>query len=353
MSILDLIAQEKEREAFYKAKALETTPREYSHYITMIENGVKLTGANWTLNKDETDAGAYATKNGIYIKSSRPYMSVDGKMKWFTDIHKEANAKYKITSNMELLIKLMAAGKFSEKMPVVIDIDSEVYGLLTGISTVHWGGSGADSTNALENAATSALGRALSKAGLGLYGVGIASSEEMNSALKEKERTTTTPSPTTVTKTTDKTTPSAGEEFVFNFGKYDGKKITDVPEDYLNWLVDHADKDWLRKKAQEEIARRNSEPKNKQADIKELRDKKIAELIHGDASLRQQVISYLKYLSEEKKSKVEIVDLNEKEFQSLVKLLNDMQPDDTQNAEGPPDDLGEFGDIYDDIEAPF
>ena len=50
-----------------------------------------------------------------------------------------------------------------------------------------WNGGGADSSNPLENAKTSALGRAIAQTGLGLIGTGVASYEEVKNALKNRE----------------------------------------------------------------------------------------------------------------------------------------------------------------------
>jgi hypothetical protein len=45
--------------------------------------------------------------------------------------------------------------------------------------------------------------------------------------------------------------------YVFNYGKYEGEEITDVPNDYLQWSVDNIEREDIVAYCEEELARRN------------------------------------------------------------------------------------------------
>ncbi|WP_213997013.1 DUF3820 family protein [Tepidanaerobacter syntrophicus] len=45
------------------------------------------------------------------------------------------------------------------------------------------------------------------------------------------------------------------EDIVLTFGKHKGKKLGDVPEDYIQWLADNANDQWMRDAAKELLSR--------------------------------------------------------------------------------------------------
>lgn len=78
-------------------------------------------------------------------------------------------------------------------------------------------------TSYIENCETSAVGRALGMAGFGID-TSVASAEEVQNAIENQNMTL-----------------EDAKEYVLNFGKHKGKKLSEVPEDYLAWLY-NADK---------------------------------------------------------------------------------------------------------------
>ena len=71
---------------------------------------------------------------------------------------------------------------------------SALLGSVSAHARVFLGGSGVDESNPLENAETSAIGRALGFLGYGVYGTGIASADEVLQAQALRQETGDTPS---------------------------------------------------------------------------------------------------------------------------------------------------------------
>jgi hypothetical protein len=77
-------------------------------------------------------------------------------------------------------------------------VTSTLLGSATAHARVFLNGAGVDASNPLENAETSAVGRALGFLGYGLYGTGIASAEEVLQAQAVRQDTSDdTPAPDT------------------------------------------------------------------------------------------------------------------------------------------------------------
>lgn len=74
-------------------------------------------------------------------------------------------------------------------------------------------------TSFIENCCTSATGRALGYAGYGID-VSVASAEEVANAINNQEPTK-----------------EEALEYTLPYGKYKGKKLTEVPEEYIDWML--------------------------------------------------------------------------------------------------------------------
>lgn len=74
-------------------------------------------------------------------------------------------------------------------------------------------------TSYIENCETSAVGRALGMCGFGID-VSVASAEEVQNAMQNQEPTK-----------------EEALEYVIDFGKHKGKKLTQVPKEYLEWML--------------------------------------------------------------------------------------------------------------------
>lgn len=74
-------------------------------------------------------------------------------------------------------------------------------------------------TSYIENCETSAVGRALGMCGFGID-VSVASAEEVQNAIQNQEPTK-----------------EEADNYVLNFGKHKGKKLTELPKEYIEWML--------------------------------------------------------------------------------------------------------------------
>jgi hypothetical protein len=145
--------------------AVEGTPEAYRGFLTFIPQYKRVAGPKL---------------NPVYAPIRLPYMSVDGRVKMALDEHRENGANLLIQTAFE-------TEPASEQLICRATVTSTMLGTATAHARVFLRGTGVDATNPLENAETSAVGRALGFLGYGLYGTGIASAEEVLSAVAERE----------------------------------------------------------------------------------------------------------------------------------------------------------------------
>ena len=116
-------------------------------------------------------------KDGPFASIQTPYMTVDGRVKMAQDEHRAADGCLSITTEF---YKEEVSGHCVCKATV----SSSLRGTIVAHARVFISGTGVDETNPLENAETSAVGRALGFMGYGLFGSGIASADEVETAQK-------------------------------------------------------------------------------------------------------------------------------------------------------------------------
>jgi hypothetical protein len=137
--------------------AVDMTPPEYRSFLTLIPQHRRV-------------AGTHAPP--IWAPIRLPYMSVDGRVKMAFDEHRAKGARLQIQTQFDTE---PGSGQLLCRALVV----SDLLGTATAHARAFLNGTGVDATNPLENAETSAVGRALGFLGYGLYGTGIASAEEV------------------------------------------------------------------------------------------------------------------------------------------------------------------------------
>jgi hypothetical protein len=145
--------------------AVEETPESYRGFLTFIRQNKRVGGSR---------------QNPLYAAIRLPYMRVDGRVKMALDEHRQQGATLVIHTQFE-------SEPASDQLMCRATVTSALLGTVTAHARVFLNGSGVDATNPMENAETSAVGRALGFLGYGLYGTGIASAEEVLLAVAERE----------------------------------------------------------------------------------------------------------------------------------------------------------------------
>jgi hypothetical protein len=160
MSMVDaqkLIREAQERAERLCELAVASTPTQYRSFIVLIEQRKKVGGSR---------------QNPIYATIHLPYMSVDGLVKIARDQHEAAGKKLDVHTSFVL--------EPTTQLPVCrATVVSEIHGTVEATARIFLNGEGANETNPLETAETSAVGRALGMLGVGRFGTGIASADEV------------------------------------------------------------------------------------------------------------------------------------------------------------------------------
>lgn len=166
-------------------EALKMIPEQYHGFIALLERNVALANSEMRPGPEEQSLGVYTAGGKTWIRVKDPYMPADGRIKAFADAHQKEDGtrwKYRVTSNAAEINELEKTGNRPEYYSLVVRVESELFGELEGVSRIFWGGTGANRTNPVETAYTSALARAIAQAGIGLIGTGVASADEVEMA---------------------------------------------------------------------------------------------------------------------------------------------------------------------------
>ena len=161
-------AQEKIKQAY------ECIPAQYHSFVVLLKQNIKLgRPSGYRITEEGKKAGMWQADDGtLYCSIALPYMTVDGRVRWARDEHRKAEKALNIRT--EVLDGFVRA-----------TVESEMLGSATATAKIG-AGSGVDRTNPVENAETSAVGRALGFLGYGLIGTGIASADEVETSMDEQ-----------------------------------------------------------------------------------------------------------------------------------------------------------------------
>ena len=138
----------------------------------------------------------------------KEYAEVNQRIKAFRMVYPQGTIETEMLSNENGICIFKA---------IVSDGDGNLLG--TGTAYEKEDSSFINKTSYIENCETSAVGRALGMCGFGID-VSVASAEEVANAINNQE-------------------PTKEEALAYKlpWGKYTGKKLTEVPEDYIDWLL--------------------------------------------------------------------------------------------------------------------
>lgn len=166
----------------------ESVPEKYQPYVLLLEKSEKISNSNWEkdIDKDQykwlKDHGVYVMKEKTYLKQKHAYFPVAGRLAQLVDFASEYGYSYTISKPEFQEIKNVSC---LVKEITVYDKNGKILRQSAGLASIGFNGSGVDATNPLENAETSALGRALSGIGMGTR-IDIASAEEIEEAERRK-----------------------------------------------------------------------------------------------------------------------------------------------------------------------
>lgn len=148
-------------------EAYERTPEEYRRFIVPLERTERVA---------EDLAGGRRVP--VYADIRIPYMSVAGRVAMCVDEHVAQGKQIEI-SRPEFEI-------VADRLFCHVTVTAPLRGRATGTAQIVIGDRGVNATSPVENAITSALGRALGALGYGLFGTGIASADEVLDALRRE-----------------------------------------------------------------------------------------------------------------------------------------------------------------------
>ena len=164
------------------------------------------------------------------VKANEMIKTTSIKGKDYAEVNQRIKAFRSIYPNGTILTDLI---KLEDGVCVfkasVYDEDDKI--LATGTAYEKENSTFINKTSYIENCETSAVGRALGMAGFGID-TSLASADEVVNAIENQNMTL-----------------DEAKEYVLTFGKHKGKKLTEVPEDYLAWLYNSDKTDEVVKKA--------------------------------------------------------------------------------------------------------
>ena len=148
----------------------------------------------------------------------KDYAEVNQRIKAFRMVYPDGTITTELLSNQGGICIFRA---------VVSNNEGKVIG--TGTAYEKEDSSFINKTSYIENCETSAVGRALGMCGFGID-VSVASAEEVQNAIQNQEPTK-----------------EEALEYVIDFGKHKGKKLTELPKEYLEWMLGNSNNERIKK----------------------------------------------------------------------------------------------------------
>jgi len=159
----------------------------------------------------------------------KDYAEVNQRIKAFRMVYPTGTIETEMISNENGICIFKAKVGFTSTIFDDGKIRTEYTLLGTGTAYEKEDSSFINKTSYIENCETSAVGRALGMCGFGID-VSVASAEEVQNAIQNQEPTK-----------------EEALEYTLTFGKHKGKKLTELPKEYLEWMLGNSNDERIKK----------------------------------------------------------------------------------------------------------
>lgn len=159
----------------------------------------------------------------------KDYAEVNQRIKAFRMVYPSGTIETEMISNENGICIFKAKVGFTSTIFDDGKVRTEYTLLGTGTAYEKEDSSFINKTSYIENCETSAVGRALGMCGFGID-VSVASAEEVQNAIQNQEPTK-----------------EEALEYTLTFGKHKGKKLKELPKEYIEWMLGNSNDERMKK----------------------------------------------------------------------------------------------------------